>query len=218
MAVALTTLPLRTVIRTCTGPYWVSIASPVTVFIAACGPEGEPLPPDDRADDGLDEVPVADRVEPIEPAEAPPAPEVPAAAGGVATEAGWVLKDNRPTRPATVVNRARATRRIKRIPLELEGFGMDLPAGDPRLPQRRHHGSRHSVRPADIHVVVPEIGNVREKRRRGKRIVAQPRAAAEDEVEQRPARGREGRQLLAEDDVGVPARAVDEPELARCAG
>src|SRR5689334_11946585 len=116
MAVALRTLPLRTVMRTCTGPYWVSAASPVTVFVAddelVDGEDGE----DER--EPVEPLPVADAPEPgSDPDELVPDPDVLTAAGGLATDAGWVLNDSSPTSPAMVPNSARATRRMETVPL-----------------------------------------------------------------------------------------------------
>ncbi len=91
-AVVLVSLPLVTVICTWTGPYRVSAASPVTVFVAEAGADDD----DDDDDDAVEDVPPERLV--LVPDDGVLLDVVGSgvliAAGGVAMEVVCVLKDS----------------------------------------------------------------------------------------------------------------------------
>src|SRR5450755_12017 len=163
----------------------VSAAVPVTVRVDVVpvlplGAVVRPLP--------ADPLPVP---EPLAEPDPLPVPEplpvplgVPTAAGGAASETALcVLIDSRKTRTATVLTIAKMTRRM-RMPFgrsELEGFVVDLPSRHTGRAQRSRDGGGHAGRAAQVDVVLGEVGNVREERPGGQRILAELGAAAGDD-------------------------------------
>ena len=91
---------------------------------------------------------------------------------------------------------------------------MDLPARDPCFAKRSNDRLRHTVRAADVHVVIAKVRDVRRERLLRQRVVAQLAPMAGDDVQLRPTLVSDRDEFVAEHDGGVVPGAVDQGDVA----
>src|ERR1700733_12356719 len=193
-----------------TGPEIELATLPVTVCSSAgrpvCFPVANPWPPevDPPKPDPDDPEPEPDPEPDVPPDDTP----VPLAA---ATAGTCDLNDRRATRPAMVAVTARMARRISVVLLsELERFEVDVPLGHAGGLERLDRGRCHAGRAADVDVVPLKAGHQRAQHPRGQRVPAELGARPDQVVHGRAARRRDGVEFLAEHEVALTARTVDQ--------
>src|SRR5512140_2943923 len=222
MAVTAVILPFETVISTSTGPYMVSTTAPSTVFVPldlAALPV-EPLVLPEAPELPLEPVvPDAPVVPPLEPA-------LPRGEALPATEESGALKPSRSS-PASASEAtpspARVGESIDRRGLRVIGdsqvrepLGVDPRRRDAQLLEGRSDPLDHRDGTADVAIAPGDVRDQRVERPGVERVVRElRRSPAPDEVVDDGAAGPgQDVKLLAEDDVLLGARAVDQRQVA----